>query len=193
MPTITTRTDQEAGVPAPAAAIVDLLNSRAYAIHPDKLDTPELAMDLLRPFGQEDDEPSPRRLELVRALRSDLMGLVAAGDPADAALDWAAFTGRTSFITFQQDFSTPGQVRLRQVTGDPIVGGITLDVAALVAAGTWSRLRTCANDTCSKVFYDTTRSRTRRWHSYDICGNRNNVAAHRARTAQSSPGPHTGH
>jgi predicted RNA-binding Zn ribbon-like protein len=193
MSTITTRTDQEASVPAPAAALVDLLNSRAYAIHADKLDNPELVTDLLRPFGQEDGEPSPRRLDLVRALRADLMDLVAAGDPADAAQDWAAFTGRTSSITFQQDFSTPGHVRLSQVSGDPVVGGITLDVAALVTAGTWSRLRICANDVCRRVFYDTTRSRTRRWHSYEICGNRNNVAAYRARTAKSSATPDAQH
>jgi predicted RNA-binding Zn ribbon-like protein len=29
--------------------------------------------------------------------------------------------------------------------------------------------------------YDTTRSRTQRWHSYELCGNRANVAAFRAR------------
>ncbi|MCU1658127.1 MAG: zinc finger protein [Pseudonocardiales bacterium] len=33
-----------------------------------------------------------------------------------------------------------------------------------------------------------TRSRTRRWHSYEMCGNRTNVAAHRARTARGGSG-----
>lgn len=168
-------------MPASATAIVDLLNSRVYAIHPDKLDTPELAVEILHPFGQE-AEVSPERLSLVHALRADLMGIVDAQDPAEAAQDWAKFTGRTAEITFSQDFSTPGQVRLRQTTGDAVAGGISLAVAELVEAGTWSRLRVCANDECRRVFYDTTRSRTRRWHSYEICGNRTNVAAYRART-----------
>ncbi|MEO3748322.1 CGNR zinc finger domain-containing protein [Plantactinospora sp. B5E13] len=73
---------------------------------------------------------------------------------------------------------------LHQVTGDPVIGGITLAVAELVAAGTWSRIRTCANEQCQHVFYDTTRSRTQRWHSYEMGGNRANVAAYRARSSR---------
>jgi hypothetical protein len=182
MSTTTNRPAAEAAVPASATAIVDLLNSRAYTFHPEKLDTPEIATELLRPFGQGDTEVSPQRLSLVHSLRADLMGLIAAQDPAQS---WAAFTARTSQITFSQDFSTPGQVRLRHVAGDAVAGGITLRVAELIEAGTWSRLRVCANDKCQEVFYDTTRSRTRRWHSYEVCGNRTNVAAYRARTTES--------
>jgi predicted RNA-binding Zn ribbon-like protein len=168
-------------VPVTAAAIVDLLNSRAYATHADKLEDAGLGKEPLRPFGQGDEAVSPQRLELVRAVRADLMRLVAAQDPADNAQDWAAFTGRTSAMAFRQDFSAPGQVRLKQIAGDPVVGGITVAVAELVTTGMWPRLRICANDVCRMVFYDTTRSRTRRWHSYEICGNRTNVAAYRAR------------
>jgi predicted RNA-binding Zn ribbon-like protein len=179
MPETTKAPAQE--VPVTAAAVVDLLNSRAYAIHADKLDDAELVRKILRPFGQGDEDPSPQRLELVRGVRADLMRLAVAQDPADNAQDWAAFTGRISAAAFQQDFSTPGEVRLRQVAGDPVVGGITLAVSELIADGMWPRLRICANDECRMVFYDTTRSRTRRWHSYEICGNRTNVAAYRAR------------
>jgi hypothetical protein len=163
-------------VPAPAQAVVDLLNSRAYAIHDDKLDSPDLAAEILDPFGG----PTSGSLELVRALRSDLMAVVSADDPADAARDWAAFSGRASDVRFRQEFSAAG-VSLVQVSGDPLVGRITAGVAALIEAGTWSRIRLCANHECRKVFYDTTRSRTRRWHSYELCGNRANVAAYRAR------------
>jgi predicted RNA-binding Zn ribbon-like protein len=74
-------------------------------------------------------------------------------------------------------------VGLRQVTGDPVVGRIVQDVATLITTGNWSRLRYCANEVGGAVFYDTTRSRTRRWHSYEYCGNRTNVAAYRARNA----------
>ncbi|RSM86601.1 CGNR zinc finger domain-containing protein [Kibdelosporangium aridum] len=158
-------------------ALVTLLNSRAYSTLPDKLDLPELVEDVLRPFGG-----TTGQLDLVRAVRDDLVGLVTV-DPRDSAADWAAFSGRVSSVTFQQDFSTPGAVRLRQVSGDPVVGSIVLSVAAVVEAGNWTRLKLCANDLCTEVFYDTTRSRTRRWHSYEICGNRTNVAAYRARNS----------
>jgi predicted RNA-binding Zn ribbon-like protein len=55
-----------------------------------------------------------------------------------------------------------------------------LAVPSLIGDRSWSRLRVCANGSCRKVCYDTTRSRTQRWHSYEVCGT---VAAYRARNA----------
>lgn len=65
-----------------------------------------------------------------------------------------------------------GHVQAVRTAGDPYVGEVVLAVAELVRAGDWSRIRVCANDACASVFYDTTRGRTRRWHFYEICGNR---------------------
>jgi hypothetical protein len=175
---MTKTTEQDGQPPAHAGAIVDLLNSRAYSNLTDKLDAAESAAIVLQPFGHEGGVLPPEQRELIRSVRADLLNLVASADPAR---DWTRLTSRVSQVTYQQDFSTPGQVHLHQVTGDPVIGRIVQDVAALVTAGNWSRIRYCANDECSEAFYDTTRSRTRRWHSYEYCGNRANVAAHRAR------------
>jgi predicted RNA-binding Zn ribbon-like protein len=41
------------------------------------------------------------------------------------------------------------------------------------------RLRRCARPECDLVFYDTTRSRTRRWHAEDPCGWRERQRVHR--------------
>lgn len=65
--------------------------------------------------------------------------------------------------------------------GDPLVGGLVTSVAELVREGAWTRFRVCGNGNCRAVFYDTTRSRSQRWHSYELCGNRANVAAYRTR------------
>ncbi|MFG1708195.1 CGNR zinc finger domain-containing protein [Nonomuraea sp. M3C6] len=170
-----------ARIPAAAAAIVDLLNSRPHAtpLLPDTLDDPETAGAILHPFGQpEGVPPAPRRLDEIRALRSDLMAIIA--EP-NTERGWADLTEHISEVTVRHAFSAPGQVRLRPASGDPVAGGITLAVAELIAAGSWSRIRACANDLCRHVFYDTTRSRTQRWDSYETCGNRSNVAAYRAR------------
>jgi predicted RNA-binding Zn ribbon-like protein len=43
------------------------------------------------------------------------------------------------------------------------------------------RLRRCARPECDLLFYDTTRSRTRRWHAEDPCGWRQRQRVHRAR------------
>jgi predicted RNA-binding Zn ribbon-like protein len=45
------------------------------------------------------------------------------------------------------------------------------------------RLRRCARPECDLLFYDTTRSRTRRWHAEDPCGWRERQRDHRLRTS----------
>lgn len=165
--------------------IVDLLNTRPHGaddLFPEVLDTAEEAGAALRPFSESDTAaPTPERIAEVRGLRRILMDLVRAPDSAEAAARRAELTERASSVTLRQDFSEPGKVRLRQVGGDPVVGGITRTVAELMADGTWTRIRVCDNEGCRHVFYDTTRSRTQRWHSYATCGNRSNVASYRAR------------
>jgi predicted RNA-binding Zn ribbon-like protein len=42
-----------------------------------------------------------------------------------------------------------------------------------------SRLRRCGRPECDLLFYDTTRSRTRRWHAEDPCGWRERQRIHR--------------
>src|SRR6266545_4823641 len=44
------------------------------------------------------------------------------------------------------------------------------------------RLRRCARPECDLIFYDTTRSHTRRWHAEDPCGWRERQRVHRTRT-----------
>jgi predicted RNA-binding Zn ribbon-like protein len=161
--------------------VVDLLNSRPHAIPalPDTLDNPEIATEILGRFG----EPAggaerEQQLDRVRVLRADLSAVLEAAGPDAADRAWASFTAHTADALFQQTFPEAG---LHQVAGDPVVGGIARAVADLVATNAWSRLRICDNGHCSRVFYDATRSRTQRWHSYELCGNRANVAAYRAR------------
>ncbi|MFI9612000.1 CGNR zinc finger domain-containing protein [Streptomyces sp. NPDC052023] len=179
------RPESARDVPATAAAVVDLLNSRAHGTvrsMPDTLVNAGTASAVLRPFGRSDArEPSPEDLTEIRALRATLMDLVTGQDETGAARAWTDLSRRASSVTLRQEFSAPGRVRMRQVTGDPVIGGITLAVAELVEDGTWSRIRVCADERCGHAFYDSTRSRTQRWHSYEMCGNKKNVAAYRAR------------
>jgi predicted RNA-binding Zn ribbon-like protein len=52
------------------------------------------------------------------------------------------------------------------------------------------RLRQCARPACDLLFYDTTRSRTRRWHAEDPCGWRERQRVHRLSTSSSSRPDH---
>jgi predicted RNA-binding Zn ribbon-like protein len=68
--------------------------------------------------------------------------------------------------------------------GTGIRGGLAQVVAAAAKAriqGTWARLKVCPADDCRWAFYDTSRNRSRRWCSMEVCGNRNKVRAFRER------------
>jgi predicted RNA-binding Zn ribbon-like protein len=169
-----------------AEAIIALLNTRPHSTFSEGLDDPAVALAVLRAFDPTADAVSARQLDEIRALRTELVAAAGSHDDAEVAQAWSDFTARTSGATFQHDFAPPGELRLRQVEGDPLVGAIAHAVAELLAAGTWPRVRICAYDVCSHAFYDTTRSRTQRWHAYEVCGNRSNVAAYRARRSSNS-------
>lgn len=169
-------------VPAAAAAIVKLLNSRAHTIHPEKLTHPATAAEVLAALGR--DGATDSQLAALREARSDLVAVLsAAHDGDDTTAAWAAFTRDISAIAYRQDFTAPARATLIQVAGDPLIGRVASLVGELIATGDWARLRLCANGECRSVFYDSTRSRNQRWHSYEICGNKHNVASYRARAA----------
>jgi predicted RNA-binding Zn ribbon-like protein len=71
----------------------------------------------------------------------------------------------------------------------PLVTRITVETAMamidLIRADEMSRLSVCADDDCDGVVLDLSRNRSRRFCS-TACGNRNAVAAYRARRAASS-------
>lgn len=59
------------------------------------------------------------------------------------------------------------------------VGYLARRVIGELAALEPGRLRECARRECTLLFYDTTRSRTRRWHAEDPCGWRERQRARR--------------
>lgn len=61
-----------------------------------------------------------------------------------------------------------------------------MGIAWLVVAGQAGRLRSCQSPTCSDVFVDLSRNRSRRYCDSRTCGNRLHVAAYRARKQAAS-------
>ncbi|KAB8185186.1 hypothetical protein FH608_047730 [Nonomuraea phyllanthi] len=66
-----------------------------------------------------------------------------------------------------------------------LISRVVSATAAALADGTWARLKACVNDRCQWAFYDRSRSRTGRWCSMEICGNR----AKQARWRTTRPDP----
>jgi predicted RNA-binding Zn ribbon-like protein len=55
--------------------------------------------------------------------------------------------------------------------------------ASMLRRSSPPRLKRCADESCRRVFYDETRSRTRLWCDRGTCGNRARVRRHRSRPA----------
>ena len=66
------------------------------------------------------------------------------------------------------------------------VGAALATLAAIareaMATGEWARLKVCPADDCLWAFYDTSRNRSKRWCSMEVCGNRHKVRAYRDRS-----------
>jgi predicted RNA-binding Zn ribbon-like protein len=64
---------------------------------------------------------------------------------------------------------------------DRIAAHLAMGVAQLVVAGQSGRVRSCASPDCRNVFVDESRNQSRRYCDSRTCGNRQHVAAYRAR------------
>jgi predicted RNA-binding Zn ribbon-like protein len=77
-------------------------------------------------------------------------------------------------VAFRAEFGPGGEVRFRS-TGDVYhqsLGTLIGVISESLQDGTWDRLKCCDLPTCGWAFYDSTRSRTKRWCSMKTCGSR---------------------
>ena len=170
---------------AAADGLVALLNTRPHATQPDALAVGNAAShEILRPFAENAAEMDASDLDLVVRLR-DALALTLIEDPAVTTAAWNEVSQLTSSATVRRVF-TPAGVELRPAAGSAVLGAIVSAIQDVVEADSWSRLRVCPNHLCELAFFDATRSRTQKWDSYETCGNRANVSAHRARLRDGS-------
>jgi predicted RNA-binding Zn ribbon-like protein len=180
----------ESKPPVEAERLIGFLNSRPRGGYPDGLASGESAAALLESLGLGAGSLDDVGLERLRRLR-DLLAVLAdrevddgrRGEAWDAVNEIAA--GVPTVVRFVSDEESA--VRPAGEGVDSIVGGLIADLDRAVSSGTWKRVRLCAYEPCKSAFYDATRSRTQRWHSYEVCGNRANVASYRRRAAAGSP------
>jgi predicted RNA-binding Zn ribbon-like protein len=59
------------------------------------------------------------------------------------------------------------------------LGRILADTAVAASRGTWARLKICAAEDCQWAYYDHSKSRTGRWCSMQVCGNRHKTRRYR--------------
>jgi predicted RNA-binding Zn ribbon-like protein len=174
-------------LPPDLAVVQDFLNSRDLAGGRDEFATPEqmqrwLLRHRLAAAQAEFDERDRRHLVEVREALAALIAS-ASGETASTRrwvtiLNEAARRVRLGVRLHPDD----GYRLVAEGVGvDRPVGDLLVRVMGAMAAGTWPRLKVCANPDCRRAFYDASRNRSARWCSMAVCGNRMKGRAYRER------------
>lgn len=104
---------------------------------------------------------------------------ILAGEALDCA-EINAFAGRST-ARVELVLTEDGPRRQLVWTDTSLTAALARRLVEELSALEPDRLRCCARPECDLLFYDTTRSRTRRWHAEDPCGWRERQRAHRER------------
>jgi predicted RNA-binding Zn ribbon-like protein len=176
------------------AAWLDLLNTTPAGESGPRelLDAPERALAWLNAAGFGDAAGAGNdALADLRALRAELRpvfdGLQRGETLSETVLAsvndrLAGLTGHYA-LRHGEDGPTLGLALDRAAAGPAAL--LALDLARFVCEAEPARLKRCAADHCTLVFYDRGRNNTRRWCTMSLCGNRDKVARFRARRAGS--------
>lgn len=173
-----------------AAFTSDLVNTVEGPQARDTLSGLEDLRTLLGRYGGQPGtaEPGERDVQEIRDVRARLLKVFDASDDRRAVAELNALLasprqhtirllqvatggGWTWSATFGRDASLAERMQ--------VVSAVSL--LGVVKALGFDRLRSCAAPDCSGVFVDTSRAGRRKYCQPSICGNRQNVAAYRAR------------
>lgn len=177
---------RSSAAPAQLALVQSFLNTLDLEFGRDDLaDTASaqswLAGQRLVSPGTEYDEADRKRLVDVRRA---LHGLVAANGGAGiqrravTTLNEAARRVRLGVRLHPED----GYRLMAEGVGiDRPIGELLISVTTAMAAGSWTRLKICANDACQEAYFDGSKNRSGRWCSMAKCGNRMKGRAYRHR------------
>ena len=80
---------------------------------------------------------------------------------------------------FELSFAPEGAATLNA----PIVAPVVRAAIDMLTSEAIQRVRSCADESCAWLFFDATRSGTRRWCDMKVCGNRNKVRRFRQEQA----------
>lgn len=146
----------------------------------ERIPTPQRLLDWLAEYGLAVDSCTSTQLRLARELRESIHAAATA-----AALEAPLPSSAVEVINA---YSTDGRAaavltvegeRRWQLGSTALVdalGVIAADAIDLISGERDGKLALCASPTCRAAFFDTSRSRTRRWCDMNTCGNREKKA-----------------
>lgn len=147
----------------------------------ERIPTPHRLVDWLAVNGLAVDSCTTAQLDLARELRESIHAAATAAAiqealPASAVhvINDRSAQGRVAAI-----LTPEGRRRWRLSSASRVedaLGVIAADAIGVIAGERDGRLALCASPTCRAAFFDTSRSRTRRWCDMNTCGNRQKKA-----------------
>ncbi|MFE4214305.1 CGNR zinc finger domain-containing protein [Streptomyces sp. NPDC056844] len=157
----------------------------------ERIPVPGRLVDWLAVYGLAVDSCTTAQLDLARELRESIHAAATAAAIQDALPAAAVRTindrsaqGRAAAIL------TPEGERRWRLGADSRVedalGVIAADAISVIAGERDGRLALCASPTCRAAFFDTSRSRTRKWCDMNTCGNRQKKARFHAGRREST-------
>ena len=174
--------------PAPSVALhllQDFVNTNDVEGDDDGVGSPELLRDWLADRGLLDrstgvPEPAWRRaIDIREGLRA--LGRANNGEPLDAGQLAAMNRAAADVPVLVGVGVSDWRLRPAEPGVDGFLGGILATLASAMADGSWSRVKSCRNDTCRWLFYDHSRNRSGTWCTMAICGSRMKSRTYRSR------------
>jgi predicted RNA-binding Zn ribbon-like protein len=125
---------------------------------------------------------TPRALESARRLRQELRPALTASDaPAVASIAERWLETAPGHLCVEPETLTPRFAPAARSSGCLLVPAV-LDALDIVRE-TPGRVRECAAERCPVLYLDTSRNRSRRWCSMEVCGAHAKMRRYRARRA----------
>ncbi|MBO0607575.1 CGNR zinc finger domain-containing protein [Myceligenerans salitolerans] len=147
----------------------------------ERIPTPQRLVDWLAASGLAVDSCTSAQWTLAHELRESIHAAATAAAVQDAlpapavqVINERSAQGRAAAVLTPEG---EREWRLRSASGvEDALGVIAADAISIIAGERDGRLALCASPTCQAAFFDTSRSRTRRWCDMNTCGNRQKKA-----------------
>ncbi|MBF6347601.1 MULTISPECIES: CGNR zinc finger domain-containing protein [Nocardia] len=161
----------------------------------ERIPTPQRLVDWLAVNGLVVQFCTAAQLERARELRESVHAAATAAAVHDAlpaqavrVINDCSVQGRAAAV-----LTPEGNRHWRLGSASRVADALSViaaDAIAIIAGERDGRLALCASPTCRAAFFDTSRSRTRKWCDMNTCGNREKKARLHARAAkQQRPRP----
>ncbi|EHR62368.1 CGNR zinc finger domain-containing protein [Saccharomonospora cyanea] len=157
----------------------------------ERIPTPHRLVDWLAVNGLAVDSCTTAQLELARELRESIHAAATAAALQDAlpasavqVINDRSAQGRAAAI-----LTPEGKRRWRLSSASRVedaLGVIAADAISVISGERDGKLALCASPTCQAAFFDTSRSRTRKWCDMNTCGNRQKKARFNAKQRRNS-------